>query len=118
MKSIDLRLNYVYFNQEKSVRNFTPFGVRDFTPTETNKFKKNVRKIESEFEKWDYQQIITPTIEYYKTLEKGMGPQLKKRVETFKNSNGDVMVIRPDHTTPIARLVENRMKEEEKPIRL
>ncbi|MFA5880154.1 MAG: ATP phosphoribosyltransferase regulatory subunit [Candidatus Margulisiibacteriota bacterium] len=98
--------------------NFTPSGIKDFTPEETFKHESIIKKIKEIFIKNDYQKIITPTIEYFEIINKGLGESLAKKAVKFLDLEGHTLILRPDFTTPIARLVATRMKHTPKPIRL
>ena len=63
------------------------------------------------FESRGFEKIQTPSLEYYDVLEIGMGDSLKKIGVTLTDSYGQTLVLRPDHTVPIARLVSSRREE-------
>ncbi|MFC1595664.1 ATP phosphoribosyltransferase regulatory subunit [Candidatus Margulisiibacteriota bacterium] len=96
----------------------TPQGVRDLLPADVAKRNEVVDKINAVFEKYSYQRIVTPVLELYETLEKGLTPDMKKNSVKFIDRGGQLMVLRPDMTTPIARVVASRMKDAPGPIRL
>ncbi len=96
----------------------TPFGVREFVPEEAQIHRDLVKKTASVFEKNGYHFIRTPTFEYYDTLSEGMETSLKEQAIRFFDNEGHLLVLRPDHTTPIARLVASRMREYPLPLRL
>ncbi|MCX6513215.1 MAG: ATP phosphoribosyltransferase regulatory subunit [Actinobacteria bacterium] len=100
------------------MKSLTPFGVRDLVPEEAERLQKIFRKFKHIFEKWQYQKIITPSIEYYHTLEKGMGDSLKERSVKFFDASGQLVILRPDHTTPIARIVASSLTQEPMPLKL
>jgi len=96
----------------------TPSGVQDFIPTETKVFSQTLKKITSVFEDRNYARIKTPTLEYYETLSVGLSPKLKDSAIKFFDPSGQAVMLRPDHTTPIARLVASRMNQEKLPLKL
>lgn len=96
----------------------TPSGVRDFIPTETKVFTQTLKKLTSVFETRQYSRIKTPTLEYFETLAVGLSPKLKDSAIKFFDPSGQAVMLRPDHTTPIARLVASRMNEETLPLKL
>ena len=101
-----------------TMKTLTPFGVNDFIPAEASTYSAIINKVETQFKKQGYEQVITPTIEYYDSLLPGMGESLKESSIKFFDGSGQMLLMRPDHTTPIARMVANRMKSEKLPLRL
>ena len=100
------------------MKTLTPFGLSDFVPEETEAFQSRLQTVKSVFDNQDYQTVKTPTLEYYDTLSIAMGDFLKERAIKFVDRSGHLMILRPDHTTPIARLAATRMAENERPLRL
>lgn len=98
--------------------NLTPFGVTDYNPNETEEFRNIINKASHVFDTRSYRRIKTPTIEFYDSLAKGLGPSLKQKVVKFFDPNGQVLLLRPDNTTPIARLVATRMNKDPLPLKL
>ena len=96
----------------------TPHGVNDFLPGDAKRHQALLQKVRSVFEKRGYKKIKTPTIEYLETLSVGMGDTLQNSAIKFFDAAGHVLVLRPDHTTPIARMVATRLQSEKKPLRL
>ncbi|KDR95099.1 ATP phosphoribosyltransferase regulatory subunit [Peptoclostridium litorale DSM 5388] len=69
---------------------------------------KNFKKI---FKSYAYKQISTPVFEYYDFFVQSPGTIKKDELFKLVDINGDVLVLRPDLTIPIARMaVENRKK--------
>ena len=96
----------------------TPMGVSEYLPLEAQrlvKYKSNLQKI---FIDAGYLPIKTPTIEYSESIEVGLGPILRKKCVEFFDPSGKRLMLRPDHTTPIARTVAARMQNEELPLKL
>lgn len=96
----------------------TPSGVKDFIPEVAAAHDETLNTIIEIFQKRGYQKVITPTIEYYETLEKAMGATLKRLCCRFFDPSGETLILRPDHTTPVARMVATHMKEYNSPLRL
>ncbi len=96
----------------------TPFGIRDLIPSETKDLSLILDKTKGAFESHGYQHIITPSLDYYETLEKGLSETLKSKAVKLFDRLGHLLVLRPDHTTPIARLVATRLTQETMPLRL
>jgi ATP phosphoribosyltransferase regulatory subunit len=69
------------------------------------------------FQSWGYQEVVTPTFEFYEVLAPALEEMLRYQLYRFIDEEGRVVVLRPDMTTPIARLVSTRMRAEEFPLR-
>lgn len=100
------------------MKTLTPFGVTEYIPSEAKKHKEVSVSLLRVFEKNKYQLIRTPTLEYYDSLAPAMGPVLKEKAIRFFDHKGQLLLLRADHTTPIARIVSARMRDEALPIRL
>ncbi len=94
----------------------TPRGVKDFLPPEAEWKLELERKIRSVFHSWGYQEVISPTFEFNGLFTQDSGEE--RQTYRFFDQNGDLLILRPDLTTPIARIVATRLKDEVKPLRL
>ena len=75
-------------------------------------------KLADLFALWGYQEVLTPTFEYYKSLTDRDSGLNEDMLYKFIDRNGKVLSLRPDMTTPIARMVSSRMREAALPLRL
>jgi ATP phosphoribosyltransferase regulatory subunit len=96
----------------------TPIGVSDFTPDEAADYNRLVGILTTSFEAAGYQPVRTGSVEYYDTLAHALPEQLRGQVLKFFDAAGRTLVLRPDHTTAIARLVSSRMQSAPLPLRL
>ncbi|OEH86808.1 ATP phosphoribosyltransferase regulatory subunit [Desulfuribacillus stibiiarsenatis] len=94
-----------------------PFGVRDYLPSEVQWKKEVERRISSCMERWGYKEIITPALEYLDTVGDSSNI-LQNRLYKLIDRNGKTLVLRPDMTTPIARVAASLLKDEPLPLRL
>jgi len=90
---------------------FTPFGVSEFLPEEAARHNQLTQQISQFFESEGFLPIRTPVVEYFDALSKGLDPQLVAQSIRFFDSSGHLMILRPDHTTPIARMVASRLSD-------
>jgi len=97
------------------MKKITPVGVRDYLPHEVKARQSIINKATAEFKSAGYEQVITPLFEYWSTIEAVCGNCLSEQAITFFNPKGELLVIRPDHTTAIARLAATRLREEKGP---
>lgn len=94
-----------------------PTGVKDYLPEAVAKLRSIEFKVLECMEKWGYSQIITPTLEFYDTVGVASSTEDKKMFKLL-DQNGRTLVLRPDITAPIARVVASLMKENAFPLRL
>ena len=94
-----------------------PEGLNDLLPEEVLKRRFLENKISQIFTQWGYQEIITPTFEFYDILAKGAGSIMKKEMIKFFDREGNIIALRPEMTTSIARLASTKIQLEPKPLR-
>ncbi|MCL4474275.1 MAG: ATP phosphoribosyltransferase regulatory subunit [Actinobacteria bacterium] len=94
-----------------------PAGTRDVLPAEAAEIRYLESAIRAVFESYGYGEVITPTLELESALEKAGEKRFLRSFRLF-DELGEVMVMRPEMTTPIARLVATRMADREPPFRL
>ena len=70
------------------------------------------------FLSWGYQEVVTPTFEYYETLRASAPETADDSTFRFFDRSGRMLALRPDMTTPIARVAVMRMRERPLPLRL
>ncbi len=101
-----------------SKRNVLPEGTRDIILDECVLKRKLEKDLDGIFEKWGYKEVITPTVEYYETFNQDFGTLKEEDMYKFFDNKGRILVLRPDMTVPIARVVETKLKDSEFPIQL
>jgi ATP phosphoribosyltransferase regulatory subunit len=86
------------------------------------KAAKNRRRIEkvifSVFEHWNYEEIIPPIFDYYDVFTKGMGVELEDTLYRFIDREGNILALRPEFTSLVAKSVATRLADQPKPLRL
>ncbi len=95
-----------------------PNGMRDLVFKECDIRRKVRESLEYTFKSFGYDEIITPSIEFYKTFSSNNDNLKEEAVYKFFDENGKILILRPDMTIPIARVVGTKMKEVDAPIRL
>ena len=70
------------------------------------------------FDGWSYEEITTPTIDYYSLFEHGMGRVEAHRAFRFTDTDGRLLALRPDVTSAAARAAATLFAERERPLRL
>ncbi|MBR8661438.1 ATP phosphoribosyltransferase regulatory subunit [Brevibacillus aydinogluensis] len=94
-----------------------PLGMRDILPESLARQRHLERALRQCIERWGYREIVTPSLEYFDTV--GMASAtLTDRMFRLLDKQGHTVVLRPDMTTPIARVVSSLYKDVPLPIRL
>jgi len=92
--------------------------VRDILPPSASVSRDILSRITAVLEQSGYAEIITPTFEEYETLSAGLPAHLRDTAYRFFDHTGTQMILRPDITTQIARVVGTKMAGEKRPLRL
>lgn len=96
----------------------TPEGTRDLLFEESNAINTVSSLINDVFKEKGYHQVITPGIEFYDTFTLGGFGYMSEEMFISTDKKGRLLVMRPDSTVPIARMVSTRLQAETSPIRL
>lgn len=96
----------------------TPKGVRDFVGPEAAAKRAVEDAFRQTFARWGYEEVITPTVEFFEALALGDGPDLSDKMFRFFDREGNMLALRPEMTTPIGRVVAARLQDAPKPLRL
>lgn len=95
-----------------------PTGTKDLLPEDAKHKRFLEAKWAALLEQWGFQEIITPTLEYFQVLTAGIGTGLADDMYKFVDKGNSILALRPDMTTPIARVAASRMKDQPLPLRL
>jgi ATP phosphoribosyltransferase regulatory subunit len=71
----------------------------------------------SVFEGWNYEEVITPSVDYYDLFEQGMGQREAQRGFRFTDNDGRLLALRPDVTSSVARMAATLLSERPRPLR-
>lgn len=96
----------------------TPEGVRDIYGKEyANKLEiQNI--LHKQIHLYGYQDIQTPTFEYFDVFGKEIGTTPAKDLFKFFDSDGNILCLRPDFTPSMARCAAKYFVDEDLPLRL
>lgn len=96
-----------------------PEGVRDQLPREAAHMRRLSDRLGDVFRSWGYREVVTPGLEYLETVTAGLG-SLGRREDLYQlfDRKGRTLALRPDMTTPIARIAATKMAGEPLPLRL
>ncbi len=85
-----------------------PLGLRDYLPKDIKNRDDLIEKMKSVVTSFGYERIITPSIENFDQLQTALG-DLSNDCILFFDGAGSRLVLRPDHTTAIARIAASRL---------
>ena len=95
-----------------------PYGTKDILPLDAARKRGVENELARLFLSWGYQEVVTPTFEYYETLRASAPETADDSTFRFFDRSGRMLALRPDMTTPIARVAVMRMREQPLPLRL
>jgi ATP phosphoribosyltransferase regulatory subunit len=95
-----------------------PAGVRDWLPHELARKREIEQQMRAVFGRWAYEEVQSPIVERFDVLERGLGEEATELLFQFNDRRSTALALRPEMTTPIARLVSTRMREAPLPLRL
>ena len=76
------------------------------------------RTLCSVFEGWSYEEIVPPIFDYYDVFIKGMGTGLEEQIYRFIDRDGNILALRPEFTSLVAKTVVTRLNKAPRPLRL
>jgi ATP phosphoribosyltransferase regulatory subunit len=71
----------------------------------------------SVFDGWGYEEIATPSVDYYALFERGMGSEEARRSFRFTDTDGRLLALRPDVTSSVARAAATLFAGAARPLR-
>ena len=95
----------------------TPEGVRDIYGEEYAKKLKLEKLIHKKLKSFGYQDIQTPSFEFFDVFSREIGTTPSKELYKFFDKEGNTLVLRPDFTPSMARCAAKYFMEETFPIR-
>lgn len=90
----------------------TAYGTRDIIFPEAYNKRNMENTIAEIFTRWGYQEVVTPTYEYLDTFNLGSDRDMDTQSIKFFDRENKTLVLRPDMTTPLARLISTRLYNE------
>ncbi|TWT24319.1 ATP phosphoribosyltransferase regulatory subunit [Planomicrobium sp. CPCC 101110] len=94
-----------------------PLGMRDDFPFIAKKKTELRAKGTKIMQQAGYDLLQTPTLEYYETIGK-ISAIPDNALFKLLDNQGETLVLRPDMTSPIARVVASKLLKEKMPVRL
>ncbi len=96
----------------------TPDGTRDRLFGECRLLHAAAARLRALYESRGFGEVITPTLEFYDVFANRGGYFSQQSMYKLTDTSGRLLVLRPDCTVPIARLMATRLKDAVRPVRL
>ncbi len=94
-----------------------PAGMRYYIGAEARLRRTVEDAAMSVFEGWCYEEVITPSVDYYVLFEQGMGQAEAQRGFLFTDNDGRLLTLRPDVTSSVARVAATLLSDRPRPLR-
>lgn len=102
----------------KNFTKITPEGTKDILFDECKAKREAENRLTSVFFRRGYNEVMTPGIEFYDLFQLKDAAIPQNEMYKTTDNNGRLVVLRPDSTLPIARMVSSRLQNKKGPIRL
>ncbi len=96
----------------------TPEGTKDFLFEECLVRREIEHQLHDMFRSKGYSELTTPGLEFFDVFQTESVDYPQERLYKVTDSKGRLLVLRPESTTPIARVVATRLKDASLPLRL
>ncbi|MBR6337909.1 MAG: ATP phosphoribosyltransferase regulatory subunit, partial [Ruminococcus sp.] len=96
----------------------TPEGTRDLLFEECLARRSVEKRLKELFSAFGYSEVVTPGLEFFDVFNGSTRNFRTENLYKTFDSKGRIIVMRPDSTIPIARLVATRLKDAKMPLRL
>ena len=104
---------------ESQGRSLVPVGMATILPHTAQRVRHLEHGVLTTLGRWGYREIIPPTFEYLDVLSEGLEPNLLEKSYKFADrTTGRMLLLRPDVTAQIARMVAMGMLGSTVPMRL
>lgn len=99
-------------------KRYIPEGTKDLLFEECSKKINTINMLRSLYLRSGFEEVSTPTLEFYDVFHlDNLSIEQEKMYKLFDNT-GRILVLRPDMTTPIARIAATKLKEAPHPVRI
>jgi ATP phosphoribosyltransferase regulatory subunit len=102
-------------NRETPRKFATTPGTRDVLPPESTRLLDVQAEIRERFKLFGFREVVTPALEYSEVIEEH---GLRDAAYKLFDSDNQMLLLRPEMTTPIARLVAQRLAGSPEPHKL
>jgi ATP phosphoribosyltransferase regulatory subunit len=94
-----------------------PGGMRYYFGREARVRRAVEDEVMRVFDGRGYEEIATPTVDYYLLFERGMGREEARRSFRFTDTDGRLLALRPDVTSSVARAAATLFANAPRPLR-
>ncbi len=94
-----------------------PDGVRYYFGREARLRRSIENAAMNVFAGWSYEEITTPTVDYYSLFEHAMGHSASHGAFRFTDNDGRLLALRPDVTSAVARAAATIFAARQRPLR-
>ena len=94
-----------------------PDGARDVLPIESAELAAIESSLRGAFAGFGYREVRTPLLQFADVMDRAQDGGLGRAFRLF-DDHGQVLVVRPDLTIPVARLVAGRLEDHPGPLRV
>jgi ATP phosphoribosyltransferase regulatory subunit len=94
-----------------------PGGMRYYFGREARLRRAVEDEAMSVFDGWGYEEIATPSVDFYALFERGMGRDEARRSFRFTDTDGRLLALRPDVTSSVARAAATLFAAAPRPLR-
>lgn len=98
----------MYTNESLNI----PAGMRDWLPPEAGEKRCLINKLLDTMFLWGYEEVASPLLEHYAVLTRGEPHQAPDNLYKLIERDGSILALRPEMTTPIARMIGSKMTGE------
>ncbi len=95
-----------------------PDGMRDMIYSENKAVQGLGERVCALYEKRGYGCVVTPALEYYDVFNFDSQTIPEENMFKLTDKSGRLVVMRPDNTTPMARIAATRLKNAPRPLKL
>ncbi len=104
---------------QRRERSLVPVGMATILPHTAQRVRHLEETLMTSLGRWGYREIIPPTFEYLDVLSAGLEPDVIEKCYQFADrTTGRILLLRPDVTAQIARIVAMGMVGRSMPLRL
>jgi ATP phosphoribosyltransferase regulatory subunit len=112
----DLCVKIAVLMKREVPRKFTTTpGTRDVLPPESTRLWDVQARVLRRFRAFGFREVVTPALEYSEVIEE---PRLRDSAFKLFDPDNQMVILRPEVTTPIARLVAQRLRNSPPPHKL
>lgn len=102
----------------RNLKRYIPDGMNDTLFKECNMKLKIEEKLRTVYYRNGYSEIISPTLEFYDVFDIENQPIEQQKMYKLFDNKGRILVLKPDVTTPIARIASTKINNAVLPLKL